>query len=85
MHYYAITLAAPIPHGSSILNKPCRVSVQQAFDNGVATIMEATGTVFAWQQQNLIVIQTVFMNLPNFGGVVKIEGVDRNFTAIVPR
>lgn len=82
--YYAVTLTTDIPHGSDVLNKECKLKVQQLTPSGLATLMVANGVVLAWQASNIIVFKTSYMNIPNTGGTVKIAGVRMAYTGIVP-
>lgn len=58
--YYNITLDSNIPHGSNILDKPCRVVF--SYPDGSFSYAY-TGTVFAWPTANTVRIKSATLNI----------------------
>ncbi|UQA55474.1 hypothetical protein [Polyangium aurulentum] len=58
--HYDVTLGQNIPHGTSILNAPCKVVF--TYPDGSRS-GEYSATVFAWRLQNVVGISSSYMNI----------------------
>ena len=60
--WYDVTVAAPIPHGSDILNKPC--TVRFTYPNGSFS-QAYNGTVEAWRTETVVAMSSAYQNIQN--------------------
>lgn len=73
--YYDLTLKDDVPHGSDILNRPCKITFYYPGGSHSDTF---SATVFAWLQPRLIRVTSAHMNMQSSWqgaeyGIVKIE------------
>lgn len=58
--WYDVTVAAPIPHGSDILNKPCTVTFTYP---GGSSSQAYNGTIEAWRTPTVVAMSSAYLNI----------------------